>query len=48
MNQKLRTDAEAIVRSAIAAVKPDAAVQRALENKTFPGGVFVVAAGNAA
>jgi len=48
MNQKLRSDAERIIRSAIEAVKPDAAVQRALENITFPGRVFLVAAGKAA
>ena len=48
MNQKLRSDAERIIRSAIEAVKPDAAVQRALEHITFPGRVFLVAAGKAA
>ena len=48
MNQTLRNHAEDIVRSAIAAVKPDAAVGRALANVTFPGRVFLVAAGKAA
>ena len=48
MNQKLRSDAETIIRAAIDAVKPDAAVHRALENITFPGRVFLVAAGKAA
>ena len=48
MNKTLRADAERIIRSAIEAVKPDAAVQRALENITFPGRVFLVAAGKAA
>lgn len=48
MNQKLRSDAEWIVRAAIAAVKPDAAVRRALQNISFPGRVFLVAAGKAA
>ena len=48
MNQTLRSDAETIIRSAIEAVKPDSAVKRALENITFPGRVFLVAAGKAA
>ena len=48
MNEKLRRDAEMIARSAIEAVKPDRAVERALEGMTFPGRVFVVAAGKAA
>ena len=48
MKQNLRADAEAIVRSAIEAVKPDAAVERALRALTFPGRVFLVAAGKAA
>lgn len=47
MNQRLRADAEAIARSAIEAVKPDAAVARAMENMTFPGRVFLVSAGKA-
>ena len=48
MNCNLRSDAEQIVRAAIDAVKPDAAVQRALKTITFPGRVFLVAAGKAA
>lgn len=48
MNHQLRADAERIVRAAIAAVRPDAAVGRALEQITFPGRVFLVAAGKAA
>jgi len=48
MNKTLRTDAETIIRSAIEAVKPDAAVQRALANISFPGRVFLVATGKAA
>jgi len=48
MNQILRSDAETIVRAAIEAVKPDAAVQRALKDLTFPGRVFLVATGKAA
>ena len=48
MNEKLRMDGEAIAGAAIAAVKPDAAVRRALGEMTFPGRVFLVAAGKAA
>ena len=48
MNQSLRNDADRIVRDAIAAVQPDAAVRRALEGRTFPGRVMLVAAGKAA
>ncbi|MBQ4580057.1 MAG: DUF4147 domain-containing protein [Clostridia bacterium] len=48
MNHDLRNDADAIVRASIAAVLPDAAVRRALENVTFPGRVLLVAAGKAA
>ena len=48
MNQKLRRDAEAIVRAAIASVLPDRAVERALAGMEFPGRVFLVAAGKAA
>ena len=48
MNHALRSDAETIIRSAIDAVKPDAAVRRALERLVFPGRVFLVAAGKAA
>ena len=48
MNQRLRRDAEAIVRAAIAAVLPDKAVERALAGMEFPGRVFLAAAGKAA
>ena len=49
MNQKLRTDADTIVREAIQAVLPDAAVRRALEGFAPGGGrVLLVAAGKAA
>ena len=48
MNQTLRTHADAVVREAIAAVRPDAAVRRALEGMIFPGRVLLAAAGKAA
>ena len=48
MDKILRSHADAIVNSAIKAVLPDAAVARALEGKTFPGRVLLVAAGKAA
>ncbi len=48
MIQALRDHADQIVREAIAAVQPDAAVQRALENMDFSGRVLLVAAGKAA
>ena len=48
MDQLLRQHADAIISRAIAAVQPDDAVRRALEGKTFPGRVIVVAAGKAA
>ncbi len=48
MDSTLRAHAEQIVRSAIGAVLPDEAVIRALEGKTFPGRVILVAAGKAA
>ncbi len=48
MNQELRNDADQIIQKAIAAVQPDAAVQRALSGKEFPGRVLLVAAGKAA
>ena len=47
MDQKLRQDADAIIRAAIAAVLPDEAVRRALKGRHFPGRVLV-AAGKAA
>ena len=48
MNQILRNHANQIVREAIAAVQPDAAVQRALSGRDFSGRVLLVAAGKAA
>ncbi|MBQ3194232.1 MAG: glycerate kinase [Oscillospiraceae bacterium] len=48
MDKMLRSHAEAITAAAIRAVQPDAAVQRALRGKTFPGRVILVAAGKAA
>ncbi len=48
MDQTLRGHADRIVKEAIAAVQPDAAVRRAFEGKEFPGRVLLVAAGKAA
>ena len=48
MDQQLRNDANAIIRSSINAVKPDEAVSRALAGKEFTGRVVLVAAGKAA
>lgn len=48
MDRLLRSHADRIVESAIQAVLPDEAVIRALEGKTFPGRVILVAAGKAA
>jgi len=48
MNERLRADAEAIVRAAIDAVKPEAAVQRALRAVCLSGRVYLVAVGKAA
>lgn len=48
MNKRLRAHADEIVRRAIAAVQPDAAVRRALERETLTGRVVLVAAGKAA
>lgn len=48
MDQNLRRDADVILTTAINAVKPDEAVSRALSSQTFPGRVFLVAAGKAA
>ena len=47
MKPNLHEDAMHIVTSAIDAVKPDAAVRRALQGVTFPGRVFLVAVGKA-
>ena len=43
----LRKDANQIIDAAIKAVQPDAAVQRALTGREFPGRVILVAAGKA-
>ena len=48
MDKELRQQAQTIVSGAIAAVMPDAAVQRALDGVRFPGQVILVAAGKAA
>ena len=48
MNQELRSHANQIVKEAIAAVQPDAAVQRALKRMVFRGRLLLVAAGKAA
>ena len=48
MQSVLRRDAEDIVRSAIKAVSPEAAVERALAGKRFPGHVYLVSVGKAA
>ncbi len=44
----MREDCDSIVRRAIAAVQPDAAVQRALAGRVFPGRVILIAIGKAA
>ena len=48
MNHILRSDAEAIARRAIEAVRPDAAVKRALRQERLAGNVYLVAVGKAA
>ena len=48
MNENLHKDAEAIIRQAISAVTPAFAVEKALNGRTFPGRVYLVAAGKAA
>ena len=48
MDATLRSHADAIISASIQAVKPDEAVRRALEGQSFPGRVFLVAAGKAA
>lgn len=48
MNKTLRNHADQIVKEAIAAVQPDAAVQRALASMHLSGRVLLVAAGKAA
>ena len=44
----LRSDAQSIISASIRAVQPDAAVQRALRGREFPGRVVLAAAGKAA
>ena len=48
MRELLHRDAQTIIRNSIQAVLPDEAVRRALEGRTFPGKVVLVAAGKAA
>ncbi len=48
MDPILRFHADQIVKEAIAAVQPDAAVERAIKNMEFQGRVLLVAAGKAA
>lgn len=48
MNLRLRQNADTIIAKAVNAVKPDAAVKRALSEISFDGDVYVVAAGKAA
>ena len=48
MDQGLRSQADSIIKAAISAVLPDAAVKRALEGQQFPGRVRLVSAGKAA
>lgn len=48
MDLTLRHNADAIIHASIRAVQPDEAVKRALSDRTFPGRVFLVAAGKAA
>ena len=47
MNQLLRAHADAIIAASIEAVKPDAAVRRALQGQNFTGRLVLVAAGKA-
>ena len=47
MYQALRCDAEKIVRGAIAAVSPEAAVRRVLTGRTFSGRLYLVSVGKA-
>ena len=48
MDLTLRSHADTIISASVRAVQPDAAVRRALEGRTFPGRVVLVAAGKAA
>lgn len=45
MNERLRQDAELIVRAAIQKVSPAQAVKKALEKAHFPGCIFLAAVG---
>ena len=48
MNRELRRHADYIIKEAIRAVQPDAAVIRALQGRSFPGRIILVAGGKAA
>ncbi len=48
MKEQLRQDAQTIIAKSLAAVLPDAAVVRALQNRTFEGRTLLVAVGKAA
>ncbi|MBR4870226.1 MAG: glycerate kinase [Oscillospiraceae bacterium] len=48
MKELLRAHAETVIKGAIAAVSPDEAVERALQNRSFSGRVVLIAAGKAA
>ena len=48
MNRELRRHADYIIKEAIRAVQPDAAVIRALQGRSFPGRIILVAVGKAA
>ena len=48
MNRELRRHADYIIKEAIRAVQPDAAVMRALQGRSFPGRIILVAVGKAA
>ena len=44
----VHSDAQTVIRAALAACRPDAAVRRALEGRDFSAGVYLVAVGKAA
>ena len=48
MNRELRRHSDYIIKEAIRAVQPDAAVMRALQGHSFPGRIILVAVGKAA
>lgn len=48
MNQRIRQHAETIIHEALRAVRPDQAVERALEGWHAPGDVYLLAVGKAA